>query len=564
MHHQQEADETSPLLSNTNIDPGEPDGTLPTGTVEENAKPGADEDDEEVGARAEEHGQGLYEGLPEVKARLKYILPAVGVGVFLSAADQTIIVSSYGRIGSDLKALNKSSWISTAYFLTLTSFQPLYGKLSDIFGRKAALIFAYSIFGLGCLLCGLARSMDELIAARAFAGVGGGGMTTVVSILMSDIVPLRERGTWQGIINIIYASGASCGAPLGGALADFVSWRWAFLAQAPMCALAIACVAVTLNLPQNEVADWRTKCRRIDFLGALTLVAAVFALLLGLDRGSNVSWHNPVTIASLCASTPLAAAFVFVEFRYASEPFAPSRIIFERSLIACYLVYFFSFASWMSVLFYLPLFFQAVDGFGASQAGLRLLPAIVMSVAGSLSGGMIMQKTGKYYWLTVSAYCTATLAMVPILLCTGLVVNSTYGISAGLVLLGFGNGIGATTALTALIANAAPEDQAIATACSYLFRSLGSVLGLSLAATVVQQSLRIQLEDRLGTGEDAESIVKKVRESLEYIKSLSPGVQEIVRQCYGNATTHGYIAMSGLILCAFISSWFVKEKKLSR
>ena len=148
-----------------------------------------------------------FEGMPDVKKRLKYILPAVGIGIFLAAADQTIIVSCYGKIGSDLEALNKSSWIATSYFLTLTSFQPLYGKLSDIFGRKEALLFAYTIFGLGCLLCGLARTMDGFIAARAFAGIGGGGMTTVVSILMSDIVPLRERGTWQGIINIIYASG---------------------------------------------------------------------------------------------------------------------------------------------------------------------------------------------------------------------------------------------------------------------------------------------------------------------------------------------------------------------
>lgn len=144
-------------------------------------------------------------------------------------------MASYGQIGSDLKALNLTSWIATSYFLTLTSFQPLYGKLSDIFGRKACLLFAYAVFGTGCLFCGLARNINELIAARVcllcklgpvlcmadgffeqvFQGIGGGGMTTVVSILMSDIVPLRDRGIWQGIINIIYSTGAGAGAPLG-------------------------------------------------------------------------------------------------------------------------------------------------------------------------------------------------------------------------------------------------------------------------------------------------------------------------------------------------------------
>lgn len=170
--------------------------------------------------------QKQYEGLPEVKKKLPIIFPAVAIGVFLSAADQTIIVSSYGKIGSELHALNLTSWIATAYFLTLTSSQPLYGKLSDIFGRKACLLFGYTVFGLGCLGCGLARDIRELIAARAFAGVGGGAMTTVVSILLSDICTLRERGTYQGYINIVYAAGASAGAPLGGIMADYVGWRW--------------------------------------------------------------------------------------------------------------------------------------------------------------------------------------------------------------------------------------------------------------------------------------------------------------------------------------------------
>lgn len=125
------------------------------------------------------------------------------------------MISSYGSIGNDLHELNRTSWIATAYLLTTTSFQPLYGKLSDIFGRKASLLFAYTIFGLGCLGCGLSTSLGQLVGARAFAGIGGGGMSTVVSILVSDLVPLRSRGSWQGVLNIVFASGAASGAPLG-------------------------------------------------------------------------------------------------------------------------------------------------------------------------------------------------------------------------------------------------------------------------------------------------------------------------------------------------------------
>ena len=125
------------------------------------------------------------------------------------------MVSSYAAIGNDLHELNRTSWIATAYMLTTTSFQPLYGKLSDIFGRRACLLFAYTIFGLGCLGCGLSTSLGQLVSARAFSGIGGGGMTTVVSILVSDLVPLRSRGSWQGVLNIVFASGAATGAPLG-------------------------------------------------------------------------------------------------------------------------------------------------------------------------------------------------------------------------------------------------------------------------------------------------------------------------------------------------------------
>lgn len=156
-----------------------------------------------------------------------------------------------------------------------------------------------------------------------------------------------------------------------------------------------------------------------------------------------------------------------------------------------------------------------------------------------------MKRTGRYYWLTVFAYTSLTLGMVLILLCAGLVTNNTFGILVGIAICGFSNGIGVTTSLIGLIANAAQEDQAIAIACSYLFRSLGSVLGLSLSATVVQQSLRNQLQEKLRSGKDAAKIVKGVRESLDYLKTLDPVTRGIVRQCYGHATTAGF----GLMLC---------------
>ncbi|KAL9583725.1 MAG: hypothetical protein Q9203_004961, partial [Teloschistes exilis] len=536
--------ETSPLLpKRTKVIPESaqapsriaPDGLVTDGHPEEDTT----SIDEEQGQSNGKDRNKEHQGLPQI---------------FLSAGDQTLIVSSYGVIGSDLKALNQTSWIATSYFLTLTSFQPLYGKLSDIFGRKSALLFAYAVFGLGCLFCGLARNMGELIVARMLAGIGGGGMTTVVSIMMSDIVTLRERGVWQGIVNVIYASGAGCGAPLGGVLADTIGWRWAFLGQVPLCALAFVVVAYVLQLPQADSSHWKTKLKRVDFLGAFVLVCAVATLLLGLDQGSNDSWKAPVTIASLCMSPLLFLLFILIELRIAAESFAPGRIVFEKNLVACYLCNFFSFGGWLALLFYLPLFFQACDDLTAAQAGIRLLPGVVAGVSGSLFGGLVMKRTGKYYWLTLGAFIFLALGMLPIVLCSGLATNNTYGISVGLVVGGFSNGVGVTTSLVSLIANAAQEDQAIATACSYLFRSLGSVVGVSLTAAVVQQSLRKQLQKRLSSSDEAATIVSKVRESLDYLNMLDPATREIVRQCYGHATTAGFGLMMTLAFFAAISS----------
>ena len=515
---------------------------------------------------SQQDGPKQYEGLPEVKKQLPVILPALAIGIFLAAADQTIIVSSYGKIGSDLEALNLTSWIATAYFLTLTSFQPLYGKLSDIFGRKACLLFAYTVFGIGSVFCGLAQNMEQLIVARAFAGIGGGGMTTIVSILLSDIVTLRERGKWQGYLNIVFATGSSSGAPLGGILADSIGWRWAFLAQGPLCVVAFVAVFLVLHLPKKDDSHWKKKLGRIDFLGAAILISAVFTLLLALDRGSNVSWSATITLVSIGVSIPLFVIFVLVEMKVATEPFAPGHIIFNPSMVACYGCNFFLNGGWMSATFYIPLYFQAVDGTTATGAGLRLIPSIVSIVSGSLFGGFYMHRTGRYYWVTTICCFIATLGMILVTLTSGVLVDSTLLIIVGMCISGFTIGASGTTTLIGLIANAAQEDQAIATACSYLFRSLGSVSAVSLSATVANSALRNSLADelpKLGLPEaKALEIAEKVRESLTYLRHLKPDVRALVTDCYARSTNGAFRLQVAILAGAAISAWFIKEKSL--
>jgi predicted MFS family arabinose efflux permease len=405
--------------------------------------------------------------------------------------------------------------------------------------------------------------MSQLIAARAFAGIGGGGMTTVVSILLSDVVPLRDRGAWQGYVNIIYASGAAAGAPLGGLLADSVGWRWAFLGQGPLCAVAFIAVAAALDLPKQDHSHWREKVMKIDFLGAFTLVVAVFGLLMGLDRGSNVSWDDKITIAGL-SLTPLFIVFVLVEKYVASHPFAPFRIILNRSLFACYLCNFFSFGGWLSTLFFIPLYWQVTWDVRASKAGLFLLPCILFGVSGSLFGGFYMQRTGKYYWITGVTYVNLVIGLIVILLFSGALVENRLLMIIGTCICAFSNGLGVTTTLIGLIANASHADQAVATACSYLFRSLGSVFGVSMCATAFNQTLRRTLQVALQGDADAEKIAARVRESLSYLRDLDPELRAIVIECYGKSTRAALAVGVGMVAGSAFFAWFIREKRLSK
>ncbi|KAH9898883.1 MFS general substrate transporter [Xylariomycetidae sp. FL2044] len=531
-------------------------GTFPeeaAADVENGAAAGG-EDEANAGANGD--------GPKKPKVNMAALLPALAIGVFLVAMDQTLTIACYGRMGSDLRALNSTSWIATSYFLTLTTFQPLYGKLSDIFGRKACLLFAYSVFGLGCLGCGLARDIVQLCVARAVAGMGGGGMNAVVSILVTDLVSLQDRGVWQGYINIVYAAGVASGAPIGGLMADSIGWRWAFVMQFPMAIAAFVSVFLVLHLPKTDHAHWSAKILRIDFLGAFTLVSAVFLLLFGLDNGSNEGWDQKITYVPLALAPVLLGLFVLIEVRVAANPFAPGRVILDPPLLAAYGANFFGVAGQMGVLFFIALFFQAAMGLTVTQAGLMFIPGTVFGLAGSLGGGIVMRKTGKYYWLTFGGIVLLLASLVPLVLFTGAVHKSLVGTAIGLCMLSLGAGTAITTTLIAIIANTSQEDTAIAIACSYLFRSLGTTIGISTSTAVLQQVLRMGLAEGLRDGGRAEEIEEGVRLSLDYIRSLEPEVALVVRQCYAVATQYAFIPAAIFVTLALISAAFVKEKRL--
>ncbi|KAG6835905.1 hypothetical protein H0H93_013496 [Arthromyces matolae] len=244
-------------------------------------------------------------------------------------------------------------------------------------------------------------------------------MQTIVSIIVSDVVPLRSRGTWQGVLNIIWTMGSASGAPLGGA----------FLFQVPLTLLAIISVSLFLHLPKSSSSSHLTsnlssKLSRIDFLGSLTLILTVFSLLFALDHVVNHSFQSRTTLLSFLTFLISFILFSIVELKIATEPFAPKRIIFNRSLIAGYLVNFFGIAAGMCLIFHVSLYLQACKGHSAAEAGVWLMIVVVGGLLGSLAGGLAIQATGKYYILTVLGYGLQFVAMSGIKVTTMVVVGT--------------------------------------------------------------------------------------------------------------------------------------------
>lgn len=229
----------------------------------------------------------------------------------------------------------------------------------------------------------------------------------------------------------MWATGQAVGAPLGGYLADTIGWRWSFLLQVPLAVAAIISVSLALKLPKRETEHFLAKLKRIDFAGAVVLVSGVFCLLVGLDRGGNVSWTDHITVGCLSAFCVLFVLFALIELKVASEPFAPKAIVASPALVASYLANFFGAGTTVALTFMVTLYFQAVKGRTASEAGVVLLSAVPFGVGGSLFGGIVMQKTGKYYWLTVLTFGLMVLGQVLVAGFTGTWLYAYAGIIVG-------------------------------------------------------------------------------------------------------------------------------------
>ncbi|KIJ08615.1 hypothetical protein PAXINDRAFT_88612 [Paxillus involutus ATCC 200175] len=513
--------------------------------------------------------------------KLVIVFSGLALCVAVSALDSVIIATALPTISASFNAGSVVSWVPSAYMLTSTSFQPLYGRLSDIFGRKAALCSAMVVFMIGSLLSGFSRSIIELIVCRGFAGAGGGGILSMAQIIISDVVSLRDRGKYQGIIGGVVALGYAIGPPVGGALSERVSWRWCFWVNLPLSLFAICAVLFVLPLKHVEgvgplicflMSSPRRKLLSIDYIGSgLTLVGSVLIILPLIWGCVKFPWNSPIVLAPLCSGVLVIFLFCCWEWKGASLPIIPMYIFKHVTVSGVYIAAFVNGFLYYSSIYYLPQLFQVALGYSPIRSGVFLLPVLISQSFASWIAGMTVSRTGRYRTIVYAGFSLGTIGC-------GYLSTVTQSTPRALLvfymlLTGIGAGQTQQTTTVAVQASVSRKDMSVVTAVKNFVRLFGGTLSLAVGSTVINNSLRTTLSSLALTSSAITTIIDDPNilgpsTSTSQLSALGLSPSQAVY-----ALTHGYtvgfkfvfILNACLAGAATVSSIFmIKHKELMR
>ena len=418
---------------------------------------------------------------PLGKRRTLIVFFGLMLGMLLAALDQTIVSTALPRITTDLGGFEHYSWVFSAYMLGATVTVPLYGKLSDIYGRRPFFLLGISLFSIGSIICGLSMSMGMLIAGRAIQGLGAGGLIPLAIAAIGDIIPPRLRGKWQGFTGTVFAASSVLGPAVGGWLTDNGSWRWCFFVNLPLAAVAL--VVVWFGFVRRPAPEKHT----IDYVGALLLTASAAAgLLAAVWGGTQYPWGSPIIIGLFLVAAVLATAFVLWE-RQTEEPILPLELFEGRTFSAATVASFSVGAAMFGAIIYVPLFVQRVLGESASSSGVVLTPLMLGIITMSILAGQIVSRTGHYRPVLMAG--PPLLAAGFLLLAQIDVGTSELTVTRDVVIVGFGIGLMMQTLIVAVQNAVGRRRIGVATASIQFFRTVGAMTGVSVMGAIVTARL---------------------------------------------------------------------------
>ncbi|MEZ0064295.1 EmrB/QacA subfamily drug resistance transporter [Streptacidiphilus sp. MAP12-20] len=417
------------------------------------------------------------------------ILSGLMMGMFLASLDQTIVSTAIRTIADDLHGLSEQAWTTTAYLITSTIATPLYGKLSDIYGRKPFFLAAISIFVVGSVACTFSTSMIELAAFRAFQGIGAGGLMSLALAIIGDIVPPRERARYQGYILSVFATSSVLGPLVGGFLAGqgtilgISGWRWVFLVNVPIGLVALFVVAKVLNVPHVR------RAQRIDWWGAVTIAVGVVPLLLVAEQGQSWGWTSPRALTCYLVGVFGVVAWILVERRMGDAALIPMRLfsnkVFSQTSVLSVLIGMAMFGAMMMI----PQYLQIVKGASPTKSGLMMLPLMLGMMITSIVVGRLIGRTGRYKIFPV----VGTAVMITAMLLFHFEVQWNTPLAETMLFMAlFGIGLGCTMqTLTLAVQNAVPpQDMGVATASATFFRQLGATAGTAIFLSVLFSTVK--------------------------------------------------------------------------
>ncbi len=519
------------------------------------------------------------------------ILSGLMLGMFLAALDQTIVATSIRTIADDMHGLSQQAWATTAYLITSTIATPLYGKLSDLHGRKPYFLTAISIFIVGSALCTFSTSMTELAAFRAFQGLGAGGLMSLALAILGDIVPPRERARYQGYLLGVFATSSVAGPLIGGFLAGQTSllgitgWRWVFLVNVPVGIIALFVVAKVLNIPHTR------RDHRIDWWGAITIAVGVVPLLIVAEQGRDWGWDSTRSLVCYGVGIIGIIAWVFVERRIGDDALIPMRLFrngtFTQTSTLSVLIGMGMFGG----LLLIPQYLQIVKGASPTKSGLEMLPLMVGMMIASVVSGQTTSRTGRYKIFPIIG--TAMMVVTMLLFHYGVQWNTPlWHTMAYMLLFGLGLGCCMQTLVLAVQNAVPPRDMGVATASSTFFRQMGATAGAAIFLSVLFSNVgdKISSAFRVAAGSPgfqaalhdpkvlsnpanepvlnvlqhpaAGAGATSVLDDSSFIQKLDPRLAEPFKQGFASSMHTVFLLGAVVMLAAFLLVLFIKEVPL--